>query len=72
MLVTIANKSDTVGKNDGDPISVSQYKLTFTYDADGTITTKVLSKTSTTTAKLEKKVNAALDKNTRYWALKTK
>lgn len=72
MLVTIANKSDTVGKNDGDPISVSQYKLTFTYGADGTITTKDLSKTSTTTAKLEKKVNAALDKNTRYWALKTK
>ena len=72
MLVTIANKSDTVGKNDGDPISVSQYKLKFTYGADGTITTKDLSKTSTTTAKLEKKVNAALDKNTRYWALKTK
>ena len=72
MLVTIANKSDTVGKNDGDPISVSQYKLTFTYGADGAITTKDSSKTSTTTAKLEKKVNAALDKNTCYWALKTK
>ena len=33
MLVTIANKSDTVGKNNGDPISVSQYKLKFTYGA---------------------------------------
>ena len=71
MLVTIANKSDTVGKNNGDPISVSQYKLKFTYNADGTITTKE-SKTSTTTAKLEKKVNTQLDKNSFYWALKTK
>lgn len=71
MLVTIANKSDTVGKNNGDPISVSQYKLKFTYNADGTITTKE-SKTSSTTAKLEKKVNTQLDKNSFYWALKTK
>lgn len=71
MLVTIANKSDTVGKNNGDPISVSQYKLKFTYNADGTITTKE-SKTSTTTAKLEKRVNTQLDKNSFYWALKTK
>lgn len=68
MLITIANKSDTTGKKEGDLIAVSQYKLKVTYGDDGTImhtiTKKELSKTSTTTAKL-------VDKDNHYWALGT-
>ena len=57
MLITIANKSDTTGKKEGDLIAVSQYKLKVIYGDNGTITKKELSKTSTTTAKLVDKVN---------------
>ena len=67
MLITIANKSDTTDKKDGDLIEVSQYKLKVTYGDDGTITQKELSKTSTTTAKLVDKVN----KENHYWVLGT-
>lgn len=67
MLITIANKSDTTGKNDGDSIAVSQYKLKVDYAGDGTITKKELSKTSTTTAKLVDKVY----KDNHYWVLGT-
>lgn len=75
MLITIANKSDTTGKKEGDLIAVSQYKLKVTYGNDGTImhtiTEKELSKTSTTTAKLVDKVNKELNKDNHYWALGT-
>ena len=67
MLITIADKSDTTGKNDGDSIAVSQYKLKVDYAGDGTITKKELSKTSTTTAKLVDKVY----KDNHYWVLGT-
>lgn len=65
ILITIADKSDATGKNDGDLIAVSQYKLKVDYDEDGTITKKELSKTSTTTAKLVDKVY----KDNHYWVL---
>lgn len=71
MLITIANKSDTTGKKEGDLIAVSQYKLKVTYGDDGTITKKELSKTSATTAKLVDKVNKELNKDNHYWALGT-
>ena len=71
MLITIANKSDTTGKKEGDLIAVSQYKLKVTYGDDGTITKKELSKTSATTAKLVNKVNKELNKDNHYWALGT-
>ena len=71
MLITIANKSDTTGKKEGDLIAVSQYKLKVIYGDNGTITKKELSKTSTTTAKLVDKVNKELNKDNHYWALGT-
>ena len=71
MLITIANKSDTTGKKEGDLIAVSQYKLKVDYAGDGTITEKKLSKTSTTTAKLVDIVNKELNKDNHYWALGT-
>ena len=51
MLITIANKSDTTGKNDGDSIAVSQYKLKVDYAGDGTIHKKEFTKTTTNSAK---------------------
>ena len=73
MLVTIANKSDTTDKKSGEKITVSQYKLTFKYGADGTIIEKNLSGPSTTTAKLKDKVvDRGPDRGKAYLALDTK
>lgn len=62
IVVTIANKSDVIEKNNNQPIQATQYKMEVNYDADGKPTLS-LSKPKPTTAQLIKKKNGA------YWAL---
>ena len=62
IVVTIANKSDVIEKNNHQPIQATQYKMEVNYDADGKPTLS-LSKPKPTTAQLIKKKNGA------YWAL---
>lgn len=62
IVVTIANKSDVIEKNNNQPIQATQYKMEVNYDADRKPTLS-LSKPKPTTAQLIKKKNGA------YWAL---
>ena len=62
IVVTIADKSNVIEKNNNQPIQATQYKMKVTYDAQGKPTLS-LSEPKSTTAKLVKKKNGA------YWAL---
>lgn len=63
IVVTIANKSDVIEKNNNQPIPATQYKMKVTYGDPGTQPTLSLSEPKPTTAQLIKKKNGA------YWAL---
>ena len=62
IVVTIANKSDAIEKNNNQPIQATQYKMEVNYDVNGKPTLS-LSEPKSTTAQLIKKKNGA------YWAL---
>lgn len=62
IVVTIANKSDVIEKNNNQPIQATQYKMEVNYDVNGKPTLS-LSEPKSTTAQLIKKKNGA------YWAL---